>query len=101
MSKAPNFLFIIVDDQSPFDLQVYNPTSKLRTPMLDQLAAQGMVLDAAHHMGSFQGAVCTPSRHMIMIGRTVWHLPIGPGASTPVQSGSVQAHSPGSPRKKE
>ena len=26
------------------------------------------------------GAVCTPSRHMIMSGRTVWHLPIAPGA---------------------
>ena len=26
-------------------------------------------------MGSWSGAVCTPSRHMIMSGRTVWHLP--------------------------
>jgi choline-sulfatase len=25
--------------------------------------------------------VCTPSRHMVMSGRTVWHLPIGPGAA--------------------
>ena len=23
--KRPNILFIVVDDQSPFDLQVYNP----------------------------------------------------------------------------
>lgn len=88
--KRPNFLFIIVDDQSPFDLLVYNATSKLRTPVLDQLAAQGMVLDAAHHMGSFQGAVCTPSRHMIMSGRTVWHLPIGPGAKRHCPPGIAQ-----------
>jgi arylsulfatase A-like enzyme len=40
-----------------------------------------MVLDAAYHMGSFSGAVCVPSRHMLMCGRSVWHLPIGPGAS--------------------
>ena len=40
-----------------------------------------MVLDGAYHMGAFVGAVCTPSRHMIMSGRTVWHLPIGPGAN--------------------
>ena len=40
-----------------------------------------MVLDGAYHMGSFIGGVCTPSRHMIMSGRTVWHLPIGPGAA--------------------
>ena len=29
--KRPNFLFIIVDDQSPFDLAAYNPKTALRT----------------------------------------------------------------------
>jgi arylsulfatase A-like enzyme len=76
----PNILFVLVDDQSPFDLKVYNPRSELQTPTLDQLAAEGMVIDGAYHMGSFMGAVCTPSRHMIMSGRTVWHLPISPRA---------------------
>ncbi len=71
----PNFLFILVDDQSPFDLKIYNPTSTLETPTLDRLAAEGMTFDGAYHMGSFSGAVCMPSRHMIMSGRTVWHLP--------------------------
>ncbi len=79
-SKRPNILFIVVDDQSPFDLGLYDPTSTLQTPNLDRLAAGGMFLDGAYHMGSFSGAVCTPSRHMIMSGRTLWHLPIGPGA---------------------
>jgi arylsulfatase A-like enzyme len=78
--RRPNILFILVDDQSPFDLKVYNSKSALHSPHLDRLAAQGMVLDGAYHMGSFSGAVCTPSRHMIMSGRSVWHLPIGPGA---------------------
>jgi len=77
----PNILFILVDDQSPFDLKVYDPKSSLQTPTLDRLAEEGMVFDGAYHMGSFSGAVCTPSRHMIMSGRTVWHLPIGPGAA--------------------
>jgi hypothetical protein len=76
----PNILFVLVDDQSPFDLKVYNPRSELQTPTLDRLAAEGMVFDGAYHMGSFMGAVCTPSRHMIMSGRTVWHLPISPRA---------------------
>jgi arylsulfatase A-like enzyme len=76
----PNILFVLVDDQSPFDLKIYNPRSELQTPTLDKLAAEGMVFDGAHHMGSFSGAVCTPSRHMIMSGRTVWHLPISPRA---------------------
>jgi choline-sulfatase len=78
--KRPNVLFIIADDQSPFDLKVYDPNSKLDTPNIDRLAAEGITLDGAYQMGSFSGAVCTPSRHMVMCGRTVWHLPIGPGA---------------------
>lgn len=73
--KRPNVLFILADDQSPFDLKVYDATSKLETPNLDRIAAEGIVLDAAHHMGSWSGAVCTPSRHMIMSGRSVWHIP--------------------------
>ncbi|MCL4788374.1 MAG: sulfatase-like hydrolase/transferase [Verrucomicrobia bacterium] len=79
-AKRPNFLFILVDDQSPFDLRIYNPRSPLQTPNIDRLAREGMVFDGAYHMGSFSGAVCTPSRHMIMSGRTLWHLPISPGA---------------------
>ncbi|MBU6302171.1 MAG: sulfatase-like hydrolase/transferase [Verrucomicrobia bacterium] len=77
----PNFLLILVDDQSPWDFGFYNPASELRSPNLDRLAAEGMVFEGAYHMGSFLGAVCTPSRHMIMTGRTLWHLPIGPTAA--------------------
>jgi choline-sulfatase len=76
-ATKPNILFILVDDQSPYDLKIYDKDSALETPRLDRLAAQGMVFDAAHHMGSNQGAVCNPSRHMIMSGRSVWHLPHG------------------------
>ncbi len=78
----PNILFIIVDDQSPMDFSFYNRRASMHTPVIDQLAREGMVLDAAYHMGAFVGGVCTPSRHMVMCGRTVWHLPIGPGAKT-------------------
>ncbi len=78
-AQRPNFLFIIVDDQSPFDLKLYNPASTLDTPNIDRLAREGMVLDSAHHMGAWVGGVCTPSRHMVMSGRTVWHIPDKPG----------------------
>ena len=74
-TKRPNILFVIADDQSPFDLKVYEPASRLETPVLDRLAAKGMTFDGAYHMGSWSGAVCTPSRHMVMSGRSVWHLP--------------------------
>lgn len=74
-ADRPNILFIIVDDQSPYDLKVYEPHSPLETPVLDRLAAEGTTLDGAHHMGAWAGGVCTPSRHMVMSGRTVWHIP--------------------------
>ncbi len=74
-AERPNILFIITDDQSPFDFKFYNPESKLDSPVIDRLASEGMVFDAAYHMGSWSGAVCTPSRHMVMSGRTVWHIP--------------------------
>ena len=73
--SRPNILLIVVDDQSPFDLKIYDEGSPCRTPVIDALAAEGTVVDGAYQMGSWSGAVCTPSRHMIMSGRTVWHLP--------------------------
>ena len=78
--RRPNILFILVDDQSPFDFKFHNPQSTLESPNIDRIASSGMIFDSAHHMGAFTGAVCTPSRHMIMSGRTVWRLPIGQGA---------------------
>jgi choline-sulfatase len=73
----PNFLFIIVDDQSPFDLKAYDPASILETPNIDRIAREGLVLDGAYQQGSWSGAVCTCSRTMIMTGRTLWHIPGG------------------------
>ena len=80
----PNFLFILTDDQSPWTLQSYG-NEVCDTPNLDRLAADGMILHDAHHMGSWSGAVCTPSRTMIMTGRTVWRIPgaKGPGLTLP------------------
>lgn len=72
--KRPNILFILTDDQSPYTLSAYGNT-ECDTPNLDKLAARGMVLDAAYHMGAWSGAVCLPSRTMVMTGRTVWHIP--------------------------
>jgi len=81
----PNILFIILDDQSPFDLKFYNPDSELDSPEIDKLAAEGMVIDGAYHMGSGVGGVCAPSRTMIMSGRILWRAPVkgNPYASDP------------------
>ena len=45
--KKPNILFIIADDQSPFDFKAYNPTSPLDAPIIGSLAAKGMTIESA------------------------------------------------------
>lgn len=74
LAARPNILFIIADDQSPFDFEFYNPDSTLESPVIESLAKNGMVFDGAYHMGSYSGAVCSPSRHMVMTGRTLWNV---------------------------
>ncbi len=73
-AERPNILFILTDDQSPHTLDAYGDTA-CDTPNIDAIAERGMHLTDAHHMGSWSGAVCLPSRTMIMTGRTVWRLP--------------------------
>ena len=50
--KRPNILYIIVDDQSPFDFKFYNQRSQLDAPVIEKLAAEGMVIDGAYQMGA-------------------------------------------------
>ncbi|MCH7752506.1 MAG: sulfatase-like hydrolase/transferase [Planctomycetes bacterium] len=73
-SDRPNFLFLLTDDQAPHTLGAYG-NQICQTPNIDRIAKEGMLFRDAHHMGSWSGAVCTPSRTMIMTGRSVWHIP--------------------------
>jgi arylsulfatase A len=79
--QRPNFLFILTDDQSPETLAAYG-NNVCQTPNIDRLAREGVTLHDAHHMGSWSGAVCLPSRTMIMTGRSVWRIP-GAAAKNP------------------
>ena len=87
--KRPNNLYIIVDDQSPFDFKFYNQRSQLDAPVIEKLAAEGMVIDGAYQMGAWVGGVCTASRHMIMSGRTVWHIPDRPFRKPPANPNAL------------
>ncbi|RAJ07996.1 sulfatase family protein [Arenibacter echinorum] len=65
----PNVIFIYADDMGYGEVQALNPThSKIPTPNLNQLAAEGMVFTDAHTSSS----VCTPSRYGLMTGRYNW-----------------------------
>jgi arylsulfatase A len=58
-ADKPNIVYILCDDLGYGDVQCLNPQrGKIKTPVLDKLAAQGMYFSDAHS-GS---AVCTPTR---------------------------------------
>jgi len=71
----PNIIYILADDMGYGDLACQNPESKIPTPNMDKLAAQGMRFTDAHS-GS---AVCTPTRYGVLTGRYCWRSPLKRG----------------------
>lgn len=67
-SKKPNIVFIMADDMGYGDLGCYNKKSKIPTPNMDGLAAEGMRFTDAHS----PSAVCTPTRYGVLTGRYCW-----------------------------
>ena len=70
-SKKPNILFLFADDQSYETLGKLGLT-EVKTPNLDRLAKEGAFFDRAYNMGSWSGAVCVASRHMLNTGAFIW-----------------------------
>ena len=71
--KRPNILFLFTDDQR-FDTIRALGNEQIITPHMDTLARRGTTFTHAHIMGGTCGAVCLPSRAMLMTGRTLFHL---------------------------
>lgn len=76
--KPPNVVLIFVDDLGYGDLGCYGAT-KVQTPNIDKLAAEGRRFTDAHSAS----AVCTPSRYGLLTGeypvrRNIW----GPAPET-------------------
>ena len=72
-SAKPNILFLFSDDQR-FDTIHALGNDHIRTPHLDRLVQSGTVFTRAYIMGGTNGAVCMPSRAMLMSGRTLFHI---------------------------
>lgn len=64
----PNILLLYADDLGYGDLRTYNPESRIPTPHLDRLAAQGIRFTDGHS----SSAICTPSRYALLTGRHHW-----------------------------
>ena len=71
--ERPNIVLLFADDQRADAIAAYG-NEFIKTPTLDRLAATGMNFRDAHVMGSIHGAVCQPSRAMLMTGRSLYHV---------------------------
>ena len=66
--EHPNIVYILADDLGYGDVSCYNSESKIKTPHVDRLAAEGMRFLDAHT----PSAVCTPTRYGLLTGRYAW-----------------------------
>ena len=72
--SRPNILLLFADDQRADTIAAWgNP--HIRTPNLDRLARRGTSFLGNYCFGSNSGAVCVPSRAMLMSGRTWLDVP--------------------------
>ena len=66
-------LFLLSDDQRADTIGALG-NDRIQTPNLDALVEQGFSFDRAYCMGSSGPAVCSPSRAMLLSGRSLFHL---------------------------
>ena len=74
-AEKPNFLFLFADDQRDDSIAAYG-NEHIKTPYIDSIVERGFSFNRAYCMGSMHGAVCQPSRAMLMSGRTLYHVPM-------------------------
>jgi arylsulfatase A-like enzyme len=77
-----NVLFLLSDDQQYDALHALGNVT-IQTPNLDRLVHRGFTFNQTYCNGSMGGAVCQPSRSMIMTGRSLFRSPIEIPASLP------------------
>jgi arylsulfatase A-like enzyme len=72
-NSRPNILFIVTDDQRHDTIHALgNPI--IQTPAIDSLIERGTAFINAHIPSGTNGAICIPSRAMILTGKTPFHL---------------------------
>lgn len=74
-APRPNVLFLFADDMRADTIAAHgNP--HIRTPNLDKLVASGFSFNGNYIFGGDRGAVCMPSRAMLMSGKTWFHVDV-------------------------
>lgn len=67
-ADVPNVVILYADDMGVADVSYGNAESKIQTPNLDRLAAQGMTFTDGHS----SSGICTPSRFALLTGQHHW-----------------------------
>ena len=73
VSEKRNIIFILTDDQTSKTINSLGNKSIL-TPNIDRLVEKGTSFTNAYIMGSMNGAVCAPSRAMIISGKSLFNI---------------------------
>ena len=81
-SDHPNVIVVLADDMGYGDPRCYQAASRVPTPAIDRLAAEGMRLTDMHT----PSAVCSPTRYGLLTGRYAWR--------SSLKSGVLWGHSP-------
>ena len=72
-TRRPNILFLFADDQRADTIAAHgNP--HIKTPNIDGLVRAGYSFRRNYIFGGNNGAVCVPSRAMLMTGKTWFHI---------------------------
>lgn len=84
LGDKPNVIIILADDLGWGDVSCNQPDGRIRTPAIDELAAEGTRFTNAHA----PHAVCTPTRYSLLTGRYCWRTflreGVLPGYSKPL-----------------
>jgi len=70
LTRKTNIMIILADDLGYGDVACYNPESKVPTPNLDKLAAEGIRFTDAHSPST----VCTPTRYSLLTGQMAFRI---------------------------
>lgn len=74
LGPRPNIVFLFADDQRADTIGAWG-NELIDTPNLDRLAAEGWSFRRNYVFGSNSGAVCVPSRAMVLTGRSWMRSP--------------------------
>jgi arylsulfatase A len=74
-AERPNVVLVMADDLGIGDITPTNPNGKIKTPYLQQMAAEGLTFLDAHTPSS----VCTPTRYGLLTGRYNWRSRLARG----------------------